>query len=131
MTTIETKVDITSQQIADLMVTAVEGGINYWADGFYLESPGDVAPDDEFNGEIWYANPHRYEDPDLRIKVVESGDGDGSTDHFFGQKEIADGLRKMAEKSPSHFADIVNDNQDAITADVFLQYVVFGEIVYG
>jgi hypothetical protein len=38
----------------------------------------------------------------------------------------------MAEKSPQHFGDMLSEsNADSITADVFLQYVALGEIVYG
>lgn len=37
----------------------------------------------------------------------------------------------MQEKYPQHWADIINESDDANTADVFLQCVVFGEVIYG
>jgi len=43
---------------------------------------------------------------------------------------IAQGLEVMASKYPRHFADLVNENTDAITADVLLQCCLFGELIY-
>ena len=44
---------------------------------------------------------------------------------------IAEGLNVMAECCPRHFADFLNDTEDAITADVFLQCCLFGEQICG
>jgi hypothetical protein len=120
-----------SRRIADMFVGAIEGGSNYWCSGVYLVSPGDVAPDDKHEGP-WYDNPRRYEDPDLKIKVVEDEESvaGAGTDHIIGLVEIAKGLAVMAEKYPAHFADIVNETDDAATADLFLQCVALGEEVY-
>jgi hypothetical protein len=43
---------------------------------------------------------------------------------------IGRGLDDLATKYPRHFADLVNENSDAITADVLLQCCLFGELVY-
>jgi hypothetical protein len=37
----------------------------------------------------------------------------------------------MADQHPSHWADIMQDETDAETSDVFLQLCVLGDIVYG
>ena len=44
---------------------------------------------------------------------------------------IARGLDVLASCYPRHFADLVNENGDSITADVLLQCSVFGELIYG
>lgn len=44
---------------------------------------------------------------------------------------IAQGLDALARDYPRHFADLINDNGDALTADVLLQCCLFGELVYG
>jgi hypothetical protein len=44
---------------------------------------------------------------------------------------IAQGLEVLATYYPRHFADLVNDNADSITADALLQCCLFGEIIYG
>jgi len=41
------------------------------------------------------------------------------------------GLQVMAEEYPRHFADFMSENEDAETADVWLQCCLFGEVVYG
>lgn len=122
--------DVTPQRIADMFTGAVEGGSGYWCSGIYLKSPGDVAPGDEFRDEVWYANPHRYEDPDLKIELFEF-DSEADKKHIVTLDNIKRGLALMAEKSPHQFANLVGETDDATTADVFLQYVVFGEVVYG
>jgi hypothetical protein len=38
--------------------------------------------------------------------------------------------KDLATKYPRHFADLVNENTDAITADVLLQCCLFGELIY-
>ena len=43
---------------------------------------------------------------------------------------IAGGLEVLATYYPRHFADLVNENADPITADVFLQCCLFGELLY-
>jgi hypothetical protein len=45
-------------------------------------------------------------------------------------KSIGRGLDDLATKYPRHFADLVNENTDAITADVLLQCCLFGELIY-
>lgn len=44
---------------------------------------------------------------------------------------IRRGLAIMAKLEPKHFADFLNEQYDATTADVFVQCCVFGEVVYG
>lgn len=44
---------------------------------------------------------------------------------------IKKGLAKMAKEYPRDFADLVEENDDAITGDIFLQLAVFGEVIYG
>jgi hypothetical protein len=45
-------------------------------------------------------------------------------------KSIRRGLADLATKYPRHFADLVNEDTDAITADVLLQCCLFGELIY-
>lgn len=44
---------------------------------------------------------------------------------------LLNGLRIMADKYPFHFAAWINENDDAITGDVFIQCCTLGDIVYG
>lgn len=51
--------------------------------------------------------------------------------HIINLETITKGLQVMATKFPKHFADIVAETDDASTADVFLQCMVFGDVLYG
>lgn len=44
---------------------------------------------------------------------------------------VKKGLEKMKEEYPRHWADLVEENDDLITGDCFLQLAVFGEWIYG
>lgn len=46
-------------------------------------------------------------------------------------KSISEGLNVMATHCPRHFADFLNDGADAVTADVFLQCCLFGQLICG
>ena len=128
---ITVNLDIPTQRIADLMVTAFEGGSGYWchASDVALEVP-DRAP-----GTIYYADPAfwdgggqiivRYDDPD------KDDEGESTGRKVFGLTQLAKGLQIMAEKYPRHFADFVAENDDADTGDCFLQCVILGDVVYG
>ena len=45
--------------------------------------------------------------------------------------DVKNGLKLMREKYPRHWADLVEENDDLITGDCFLQLAVFGEWIYG
>lgn len=45
--------------------------------------------------------------------------------------EVQKGLELMRDQYPRHWADLVEENDDLITGDVWLQLTVFGELIYG
>ena len=128
---ITVNLDIPTQRIADLMVTAFEGGSGYWRHA----SDVALAVPDRAPGTIYYADPAfwdgggqiivRYDDPD------KDDEGESTGRKVFGLTQLAKGLQIMAEKYPRHFADFVAENDDADTGDCFLQCVILGEVVYG
>jgi hypothetical protein len=62
------------------------------------------------------------------VKFVDKEDGSES---FMTWTRIKHGTELMAEKYDWHFMDVIMDNDDAVTADVWLQCVLLGEVVYG
>lgn len=40
-------------------------------------------------------------------------------------------IQLMAQDYTNHFDDLIQQNDDAITADVFLQLSLFGDVIYG
>lgn len=51
--------------------------------------------------------------------------------HKITIEDIRKGLEIMRDNYPRHFADLVEENDDLITGDVWLQCAVFGEVIYG
>ena len=56
---------------------------------------------------------------------------DNPTQHELTLKGVRKGLRLMKKEYPSHYADLVEENDDAETGDIWLQLAVFGEVIYG
>lgn len=115
--------EIKHEVLAGLLVTAVEGGSNYWAQ---FES---IERDSELNI--------------LKVTVV---DRDESTSNVMTPSLMLAGLEHLANRiseegkhswslKPSsaarHFCDAIQENGDASTADVVLQMALFGEVLYG
>lgn len=117
--------EIPAKEIAYQFIAAVEGGSGYWCSQIIpkvhrltKESP-------------WYADPEVWADPTFVILVTETEGDDGEPKvHEITHEDIGKGLQVMAEKYASTFQEILDDNADANTADIFLQCVVFGKEVY-
>ena len=45
--------------------------------------------------------------------------------------DVKKGLELMREQYPSDWADLVEENDDLETGDIWLQLTVFGEVIYG
>ena len=54
-----------------------------------------------------------------------------SAKHHITLDNVRKGLELMRDQYPHHYADLVEEEDDAITGDVFLQLAVFGELIYG
>lgn len=117
----------TPQMVEDLMVSALEGGSNYW----YLID--DVDP-------IKKVTPEMKDEPlvcrlikaiELGTKVVILDIEDETKLGVLDKKSFAKAEILMIKKYPHHFADAMAENGDAITGDVFFQLAVMGELVYG
>lgn len=120
--------NISSRRIADLFVSAIEGGSNYWCSGVFLLDPKPDRGEALTDRAPWYDRAELYDDPNFTIGVCEHAE---TTTNIVTKANIAAGLRLLAEKWPGHFADVLAENDDATTADVFLQLVALGEVRYG
>lgn len=129
--TIITKINVTKENIANLLVDAFDPQCN--AVGYWAEISGDKKPEkmefQSFPEQIYrYCDYPLNEGGEIYLKNIEADKGET---YVLGLKEITKGLEIMAEKYPKHWADFMQDNDDAITADVFIQCCIFGEVVYG
>lgn len=125
-------IKVSPRRICDLLIGAFEGGSTYWAQQAHYVEPKRVA-----NNQHWYDMPElftaypaeeifkiKYDDP-------EKPEGNGKGVKVVTMNDIQKGLNVMANKYASHFGDFVSENDDSITADVFLQCVVLGDVIYG
>ena len=128
--------DITRQRIADLLSCAIEGGSNYWYVIDKFIKPKKVLKLDESGEEEDEKDIFRYMhyplSPGGSIVIADREEPEDEREGFtLNLTTIESGIRTMAKEYPKHFADFINENDDAITGDVFLQCCLFGEIVYG
>lgn len=109
-------VSIDAQKVADLLTTALEGGSNYWIK--ILDMKGDTLHDTikVANGESKW----------LLLEVDETDRWNG-----INVSSMTRGLSLLAEHAPERFARVAQDEADAEDADVFLQYALLGEVIYG
>jgi hypothetical protein len=116
---------------------AFEGGSNYWID--HAEIPQatcdrykrtNMLCEDLVDCQVQGVYNWTHQIPFLEGGEVEIITYEG-TRHTLNRKGIEDGVRFMAEHSPHHFNDMVDEGGDSITADVLLQYSLFGEVIYG
>jgi len=121
-------------KITNAIVGAFEGGSNDWLRrAVYTVDPTGTHPTLAGRGpaysqdQFWATGGSMtliYDDPSEETR-------DAAGTKALGLLEIKAGLRSMAEKDPRHFTDLLNENDDATTHDVFMQHIVFGEVIYG
>lgn len=138
--------EIPSDRIANLMISAIESGDPVttasrggWCWGIYC---GTIDADPPAG--IWYAESAFWE-KNFQIQIVEVEDEniyDRGLDmagniksgclkvHTIRRTHFKAGLEAMAAKFPHAFAQIMTDDTDAPCADAFLQSIVFGEEKY-
>ena len=129
--TITINQEIKREVLEDIFVTALEGGSNYW---YYLS--------DEATKLIRNAVP-KSEDPYLStaiLKAIEKGvdvpiNDAEHEDEVIGTislKTMQERLQKLSRSANSDaLMAHIKEEGDAETADVVLQYLAFGEIIFG
>lgn len=136
---------IPRDKVADLLCSALEGGSNYW-----YEINGKVEGDFQYFGEYnepktkylhlypfqdggaLYITDARADNPTLKIPVrLDFGR------MYKGLQIWADDALHAQDKDRSdsaharYWGDFIANNTDAETGDIFLQYCIFGKIIYG
>jgi hypothetical protein len=112
---------VDEQRLKDLLCNAIEGGSNYWC-----------ASMDRMGGVTRKQAEYRQDVPFVSGGWLEVVDGeDEGKKHRLDRAAIEKGLQVFAEKYPKHFADMMAENDDATTGDVFLQCCIFGDAIYG
>lgn len=127
---------IHNQRIVDVLITAFEGGSNYW----YATEGFTKAFCKEGEDKPWYESMvDRLDDETFNLPVydIESVGG------FNLPKEewdllgvvttvrISKALKDMANDYPEHYLAILTGNYDSVTGDVLFQLCTMDKIVFG
>ena len=118
--------DIPDERVQDLLCNAFEGGSNYWYQIMAYNFP---------KGQTKESLKIEFPHLELPFKggslTIKDCDENGPKNYILDITFLCEGMKIMAEKYPIHFADFINENDDSITGDVFLQCCLFGEVIYG
>jgi len=139
------------KDMADLLVTAWEGGSNYWVEVAEYKAPKGMSferleklawealPQEE--KEFWkkpdgvpFYSMMAYLPPSVKWKVkftpneVVKEEGEA---YYLTPENMRAAAPKLAEKYPHIFARIKDENYDAGDADAWLQMAVFGDVIFG
>jgi hypothetical protein len=122
---IQIPLEITIEHFESVIVTALEGGSNYW---YYL--PDQLALDfgDWLKGEPLSIKIARklFDDPKYSLQINDTE----NVNDCLGKITQASML-KAFQDNPQKTLDIIDENYDAWTADILFQYAVMGEVMFG
>ena len=133
----EVQTEISDESIRGLLCGAFEGGSNYWYSQLDWELPDGASIDDFRKGGSRQGDTYWHwcqliplvDEEGFALTLVDAEDG--GKFHRITRSDIENGVKIFAKDYPRHFSNFISENDDAITADVFLQCVVFGEVIYG
>jgi hypothetical protein len=134
--TLKVEIDIPMERVVNCIVGFCESPYSPWAQSFLPPEKCESLIENtrEVEKGIWYSTETYWTAGGLASLTYDDPsepEGTFGASKTIGKPELVAGLTAMAQKAPRHFADLVNENDDAITHDVFMQMVVFGEIIYG
>lgn len=129
--------EIDDNMIIGLLCSAFEGGSNYWYFIERTELAGDLKEEDFHEGgkmqlpdQYWHWAELIPLVPGCAL-IITDKESDGKEEYRLDRAALERGLQVMSDKYPHHFGDFMSENDDAITADVYLQCCLFGEAIYG
>lgn len=116
------------QRIADLVCTGWEGGM--YGSASWIDTAVVVQGGIKDGEPVEYSWEHPLYNGVLSLTYGEE-ENDTQT-KLFNIASIRQGWRLFQlPANRHHFNDFMNENEDAITGDVFIQLCVLGEVVYG
>lgn len=125
-TVINYSVPISDEMIEDILCSAFEGGITYWANNVSCQNREDMKKVGGWKHE--YLTKTKLKDAKLIVHTIEDGQV------AFSKKSIIDALQKMDTpeyKYTKALKRLLFGGWDAWDADIVVQTACFGEVVYG
>jgi hypothetical protein len=125
-------INLPPQRFADLLCSFVEGNdpVSQWCTDVALKSSVGATPGIDRH---WYAEGKTFEGTFVFqvTELVDERSGE-LKEHLISQDDVLKGFEKIAanEDYAHHFGNLLSDNEDAATADIIMQFIVFGEEKY-
>lgn len=107
-------IDIPDSRVIDLFISACGGGSNYWCKSIVPNQTGKQSSQ-------FYMLREGF--------VIHDGETNQTISVTPGM--IRKALNLFLIETPIAFAEWISENDDAETADVFLQLCTFGKVIYG
>jgi len=122
---------ITDYQAADLLVTAIEGGSNYWYDIIDMQVPDVLAT--PWGKDVYTPNyiAYPFSAGGAIIITDRELERDEQKKFTLDRQAIERGKKLIETGDPQILSDVITENSDAETGDIFLQLCLFGEVIYG
>ena len=126
MNTITRTVEISDELIENILCSAFEGGITYWANNVSCHNREDMKKVGGWKHK--YLTKTKLKDAKLIIHTIDGGEV------AITEKSIIDALQKMDSpkyKYTKALSRILKWEYDSDDADIVVQTACFGEVVYG
>lgn len=118
---------LSKQDQQDLLITALEGGSNYW---YAIGDSPEFKALEKKPSEAYSERVFRFIENGGSLPIFDLE----LEDEFLGnltKESFNKGAAVMLEHYKSHFANILTEDWDAETADVWFQCCIMGDIMYG
>jgi hypothetical protein len=130
---------VSEERIKSMLCCAFEGGSRHWIESYdYKYADGVKREDFKEGGRLNNPNPgDEYWHPTQLVPlhegcaiIIKVSDEDDKKKYKLDRKTLEKGLQVFASKYPRLFNEMMEENDDANTGDVFLQTCLFGEERY-
>jgi hypothetical protein len=124
-------VTINLDHVENIIITALEGGSNYWCK-VGVPAELELKRTNERGDSLCYTEALSlaiFSDENFYFEVYDCVNG--KKVGKVNQASLKKGLRKAAKECPIIFSRFLEGQSDASDADVLFQYAALGQIVYG
>lgn len=126
---IQIEYTITEDMVENVIISALEGGSNYWYFVDVEDFEQDLPPK---NGKALTERISEavYKNPSFKMPVYDVEDEEDVLG-YLSQKNLRRGMELCAKDYPEVFKRLTDDEIDANDADIIFQLTVMGEITFG
>jgi len=127
---IQIEYEVTEGMIENVIVSALEGGSNYWYFIDVADFEDDLPPMRTYPALTERISEAVFKNPAFKMPVYDVEDEDDILG-YLSQKNLRRGLELCAKDYPEVFQRFTQDEIDAGDADIIFQLTVMGELTFG